>query len=291
MDERPSTSVVIATRNRCDELLRTLGELARFSPRPPTIVVDNGSSDDTRRAVSRYHPEVRLLCLPRNIGAAARNIGVSSASTPYVAFCDDDSWWEDGAFRRAEDIFTAHRNIALIAGRTLVGREQRLDPVNALMARSPLVRRSGMPGPRILGFAACAAIVRRDAFLSVGGFNPALFFGAEEKLLACDLAAAGWDLVYAEDVVAHHHPSSARLPSDARRALELRNNVLIAWLRYAPRAALAATSELVKRSIADGPSRQAALGVLRRLPAVLPQRKRIPASLQREFDMLDQPSR
>jgi hypothetical protein len=37
-----------------------------------------------------------------------------------------------------------------------------------------------------------------------------LTIGAEEQLLATELATAGWDLVYQHDVVAHHHPSPTR---------------------------------------------------------------------------------
>jgi hypothetical protein len=48
----------------------------------------------------------------------------------------------------------------------------------------------------VLGFLACAAVLRREAFRQVGGFNPALHMYGEEDLLAMDLAAAGWRLSY-----------------------------------------------------------------------------------------------
>lgn len=54
------TSVVIATRNRRTELLRTLGKLRELRPRPPIIVVDNASEDGTPRTVAEQHPQVSL---------------------------------------------------------------------------------------------------------------------------------------------------------------------------------------------------------------------------------------
>src|SRR5690606_8110844 len=86
------TTVVIATRNRAPELARTLAELRALRPRPDIVVLDNASEDDTT-AVAGAFAGVTVVRLPRNLGAAARNLGVELARTPYIAFSDDDSWW------------------------------------------------------------------------------------------------------------------------------------------------------------------------------------------------------
>ncbi len=64
------------------------------------------------------------------------------------------------------------------------------------MEHSPLPVEPDLPGPPVLGFLACAAIVRRKAYLEVGGFDPRMMIGGEEELLAADLASAGWGLAY-----------------------------------------------------------------------------------------------
>ncbi|HWD02106.1 MAG TPA: glycosyltransferase [Amycolatopsis sp.] len=224
------TTVVIATRDRARELDRTLTELSAVDPRPPVVVVDNASRDNTA-AVAARHDHVRLIRLTRNLGAAARNVGVAAAGTPYVAFSDDDSWWEPDALREAERIFDAHPRVGLLAARTLVGPECREDPITPALADSPLGTPDGAPGPLVLGFLACSALVRRSAFLEAGGFSPLLHFGAEEQLLAYDLAARGWYLCYVGHLTAHHHPSRSRPPSSWRRRAERRNRLLIAVLR------------------------------------------------------------
>ena len=45
-----------------------------------------------------------MVALPVNAGAVARTTGVRHTTTPYVAFADDDSWWEPGALDRAADL-------------------------------------------------------------------------------------------------------------------------------------------------------------------------------------------
>jgi hypothetical protein len=142
--------------------------------------------------------------LPRNRGAVARNVGVELADTPYVAFADDDSWWAPGALERAADLFDAHPRLAVLAGRVLIGPEERLDPFCRLLADSPLGQEADLPGPSILGFLACAAVVRRDAFLAVGGFDPVVGFLGEEERVSLDLAAAGWGVGLCRG---HHGPS------------------------------------------------------------------------------------
>jgi GT2 family glycosyltransferase len=257
---RARVTVVVATRNRSGPLAHTLGRLGALRPPPPVVVVDNGSDDGSAEVVGKRFPAVRLLALGRNLGAAARNLGVLAAATPYVAFSDDDSWWAPGALERAAAALDTHPRLALVAARTLVGPEERTDPVSALMADSPLPVPAGAPGPAVLGFLACSAVVRRDAFLQAGGFSPLLFLFGEETLLAYDLAAAGWQLCYLDDVVAHHHPATSRQAPRRRIGTQRRNALLTAWMRRPVLVATRSAGELALASLRD-PAARAALAV------------------------------
>jgi GT2 family glycosyltransferase len=282
------TTVVIATRNRADDLARTLTNLQLARQDVPIVVVDNGSTDSSPWRVQRDFPSVTVVRLRRNVGSPARNIGARVARTPYVAFSDDDSWWADDALAEAEALFDRYPRLGLIAARTLVGPENRPDPITPALQSSPLGTAPDLPGPSVLGFIACSAIVRREAFLQVGGFSPVLFFLCEERLLAWDLAAAGWGLSYVEHLVAHHHPSASRPPSDARRRRELRNDLLATWMRRRPRAVLSATSTLGRSAFGDPVARGALGEALVRLPAVLRNRRGLPSTLEHQVSLLEQ---
>jgi GT2 family glycosyltransferase len=279
------TTVVIATRNRREQLEQALDRLTELPERPEIVVVDNGSGDGTVAAVRSRPEPMRVVGLAENRGSAARNVGVELARTPYVAFSDDDSWWRPGALARAERLLDADARIALLAARVLVGPESRLDPTCIAMAESPLDSDARLPGPRVLGFVACGAIVRRSAFLAVGGFHSRLGVGGEEELLALDLAAAGYELVYADDVVAHHQPDGRRRPGRARNTV--RNQLLVAWLRRPLRSALRCTARLI---VEQGHDRQAALGAidaLRAAPWVRRERHAVGPRLERGLRTLD----
>lgn len=285
------TTVVIATRNRVDELSRTLAHLLDLRPAPSIIVVDNASSDHTAamvRTVHAQHSRVGLIRLDRNAGAAARNLGVRAACTPYVAFSDDDSWWAADALPKAEALFDAHPGLGLVAAKTLVGPRQRVDPVSRLMAESPLGRVPGLPGPEVLGFIACGAVVRRTAYLDAGGFSEVVHFAGEEKLLSFDLAANGWALCYADDIVCHHHPSARRSNSSMRRYREWRNEALISWMRRPARHGLLSAISLAQRTLREPAGAVAIAGALLRLPGALRRRRRLPDAVESKACILEQ---
>jgi GT2 family glycosyltransferase len=222
---RQVTTVVI-TRNRRGQLIETL---ARH--RGPVFVVDNASSDGTAEAVAERFPAVDVVQLPQNLAAAGRNVGVRRATTPYVAFADDDSWWELDAAERAAELFDRHPSLALLAARVVVEPAGADDPFNRVLAESPVVGTPDVPGSPILGFMACAVMVRRTAFLEVGGFDARLGIGGEEQLVAWDLAARGWELRYDDRLVVHHEPRSSGGVRPGRRAALRRATVLSSVMR------------------------------------------------------------
>jgi GT2 family glycosyltransferase len=283
MPPDPRIGVVIVTRDRAALLRATIARLLALPERPPVVVVDNGSADDTL-AVARA-VGVEVISLGENRGAAARNVGVRNLDRPYLAFADDDSWYEPGALARAANLFDAHPKLGLVAARVLVGPAAGLDSTCAAMAASPLPRRPGLPGPAVLGFLACGAVVRRSAFLSVGGFADRLGIGGEETLLAVDLAAAGWELAYVEEVVAHHHPPP-RPDHSPRRRVVVRNALWSAWLRRRVPGVIVATAQVLARHVTDPAGRAGILDALRGLPATLRDRQPVPRPLDRQLRLI-----
>jgi GT2 family glycosyltransferase len=267
----PAVTCVVASRNRRADLLASL-------PRheAPVVLVDNASTDDTVEAVRAAHPEVTVLALEHNAGALARTLGAAEAATPFLAFADDDSWWAPGDLARAVQIMRAHPRLGLLSARILVGPEERLDPVCTEMADSPLGTEPDLPGPSLLGFVACAAVVRTEAFTAVGGFDPVVRFPGEEERLALDLAAAGWGLAYVDEVTVHHHPSPRREAARARQAGIWRSRMLTALMRF-PAADVAGQ---LRRALAAGPVGWRGLaGALPRVPAALRRRRVLPAAV------------
>jgi GT2 family glycosyltransferase len=285
-DPDPRIAVVMITHNRCDEVLRSLAYLTRLPQQPPILLVDNGSADGTAAVVARRFPQIDVLDAGGNRGSAGRTLGVRRVTAPYVALCDDDTWWEAGALARAADLFDAHPRLGVLTGRVLVGPEAREDPVCGELEASPLPAEPGMPGRPLLGFLAGASVVRRSAFLEAGGFPDHAFIGGEEEMLAVDLAAQGWWLCYVPELVVHHYPSPRRDVS-GRRAHLVRNALWFAWLRRPLGGALRRTLWAARALPWDAASRRGFAAAVAGLPWVLRQRRVVPPEVEHGLRLLE----
>jgi GT2 family glycosyltransferase len=276
-----AVTIVVMTRDRWPDLRRSLP-----LHDAPVVLVDNGSTDGTADLVRAHFPHVDVVALPENRGSVARTIGVRRARTPLVAFADDDSWWAPGALDRAARHFERHPRLGVLAARVLVGPDERPDPICAQLAGSPLGTEPDLPGPSVLGFLACGAVVRAEAYLAAGGFDDLIFFMGEEERLALDLMTLGWGVAYADDVVAHHHPSPVR-DTTARQARAARNRLLTALLRRPWPVVLRAVGE----DLRAGRAGWLAIGqALRVLPTALARRRVVPPEVERARRLLDRPS-
>jgi len=228
-------TIVLLTYNCAGWVERTVQRLLELGL--PIVVVDNASTDDTVARIRSY--DVEVIALAENRGAAGRNVGAERAETPYIAFCDDDGWYELSGLRRAAELLDRHPTLAVVNARILVNDEERLDPISQEMEESPLPDDAGIPGAVLMGFMAGAVVVRRTAFLAVGGYDPRFFMGGEEETVAIPLLRRGWQLRYDPQVVVHHYPSGANAPH--MRHFGVRNTLTTAWLHRPWRRALSWT--------------------------------------------------
>ena len=240
----PRVAVVMITWNRRDEAVRAVARLLALPERPRVVAVDNGSTDGTVPALRARFGEavaaerLELVALPYNAGALGRNVGVARVEAGYVAFCDDDTWWEPGSLARAADVLDEHPDVAVLTATIVVQPRGTEDGIVAELRDSPVPpRRPGLPGPALGSFLAGASVVRREAFTAVGGFSRRLWLGGEEELMAADLASAGWELCYLAELVVHHEASVLREAS-LRRRHGIRNTVWFTLLRRPWPAAL-----------------------------------------------------
>jgi GT2 family glycosyltransferase len=286
----PRVAVVVITHQRRDELLGALARLRALPEQPHVVVVDNGSTDGTADAVRERFPEVELVASPENLGAIGRNIGVARLDTPFVAFCDDDTWWDPGSLSLAADTLERFPRLAVVTARIVVEPRGTEDPIVAELRDSPVRGADWLPGPALGSFLAGASVLRREAFLQVGGFSERLWLGGEEELMAGDLAAAGWELCYLPGLTVHHQASRAR-DVHKRRRDGIRNTLWTTWLRRPLRPALRRTLHLLRTLPRDRVTAQGLLAAARGLPWLLRERRVLPPHAEARFAALDEVQR
>jgi GT2 family glycosyltransferase len=282
----PRVGVVVITYRRRAEALAAVERLLALPEQPPVVLVDNGSGDGTAEAARARFPQIEVVALGANLGAVGRNVGVDRLRTPYVAFCDDDTWWEPGALTSAADVLDAFPRLAVVNARIVVEPGGSDDPIVAELRDSPVPGPPWLPGPALGSFLAGASVVRRSAFRAAGGFSARLWLGGEEELLATDLLSAGWEICYLDRLVVHHRASKLR-DAGLRRRVGLRNTLWFIWLRRPFGAAVRRTAFLARTVPRDRTSALAAWDALRGLPWLVANRRPRAADVEARLAGLD----
>jgi glycosyltransferase involved in cell wall biosynthesis len=176
-------SVVIPTRDRESFLPQAIeSALAQGLLDLEVLVVDDGSTDGTERALRTFAGRIRTLRQEPAGAAAARNRGWTEARGEWIAFLDSDDWWEPHALERALEVAREDGAVGLVAFQA--------HRVRADGARSGRIFRKRSAGPYfttaslLLGDAGTVLtpIVRRDLLERVSGFDETLVAASD-----CDL--------------------------------------------------------------------------------------------------------
>lgn len=247
-------TVVVPVRDRPGQLDRALSALHPLT----TIVVDDGSTDPeaVARVVARH--AARLVALPANRGpAGARNVGLASVETPYVAFVDSDVEVTPQVLERLARHFQDPR-VGLVGPRVVsVARSARSrwhERYDEDSSSLDLGRRSCSVGPgAAVGWLPSACVVGRVDLLA-GGFDDRLRVG-EDVDLVWRLVAAGHTVRYDPTVVARHDSRPTMAGWLGRKfvygtggaVLAQRHGDHTAVARLSPPMALAAGALLVRR--------------------------------------------
>lgn len=220
-----SVSVVIPVRNAArylGEALRSV--LAQQHPAAEIIVVDNGSTDASRRLAESFGPAVRVIDEPRPGACFARNSGVDCARGEYLAFLDADDLWLPGKLERQLRQMESRRGLDMI----FTWGENFLSP-ELTEAERRTVRFASGAGPFILP---STMLARRASFLKAGPipdlgegefiawYGIAMAMGMQSDVIAEVLVRRRVHLTNSTRVAAKRHDllRAARLVLDRKRA-------------------------------------------------------------------------
>ena len=246
----PRVSVVIPNFNGAEHLARCLSALERQELDGfETIVVDNGSTDGSRRLVRARFGHVRLVELPENRGfAGAANRAAELAQGDYVALLNNDAEAEPSWLVELLACAERHPRAASIASKVLrVAEPGVLDGAGDAMTRALKAFRRGAGEPddgryseeeQVFSASGTACLWRTSAFRDLGGFDESFFAYYEDVDLGFRARLAGFECWYAPRAVVRHvgAATSTQLAEvDARYSLRNRwataiKDAPLAWL-------------------------------------------------------------
>ena len=113
--EKPRVSVIIPTYNRAKFLLDAIESvLNQTYPNVEIIVIDDGSTDNTKEVLKPFDGKIRYLSSNHSGVAHARNLGMRAASGKYIAFLDSDDMYLPYKLSLQVDFIEKHPAIGMV---------------------------------------------------------------------------------------------------------------------------------------------------------------------------------
>lgn len=205
------------------------------------IVVDNHSSDGSPRMVRERYPQVRLIENDENAGFAhANNQGVHAARGRHVLLLNSDAMLTPGAARSLTGLADGRPRVGVVGARLLNADGS----FQASFARQPSLRQEVLmltglgrllfgrhypsfgaeedSGPQPAGYVpGTCMLVRREAYLEVGGFDEGYFMYAEDVDLCLGMHRRGWEVWYQPGAPVVHLGSASSASRRPQREADL----------------------------------------------------------------------
>jgi GT2 family glycosyltransferase len=244
---KPVVSVIIVNWNGRSWLETCLPALAAQTfTEFETIIVDNGSTDNSLDWLAENWPRVRVLALEENSGfARANNVGIRAAHGRYIATLNNDTIpepeWLD-ALVTAVSTNTAEKTGMAASLITLWQQPSLLDSAGIDVDKAGIAWNRGYGQitatalkPRfVFGPSAAAALYSKQMLVEIGLFDESYFAYYEDVDLAWRAQRHGWRCRYTPAAKVSHWHSATGEQTPALKLTLLGRNKLLTILKNYP---------------------------------------------------------
>ncbi len=245
MDNKIQVSVIIVNWNGKHLLEECLNALSKQTLKNfETILVDNGSIDNSVQFVRQNYPWVRIVVLPENKGYCyANNLGYTASKSAFVALLNNDTVVEpDWLYCLLNQIISDER-IGICASQIV-----RYDNQNILDTAGDGYDICGVGFRRghgenrdlftqcedVFGACAAAAIYRKSMVDDIGFFDESFFAVGEDIDLSFRGKLAGYKCMYVPDAVVHHRVSETIHAGSDFQIYQARRNAEYVYFKNMP---------------------------------------------------------
>ena len=173
-------TVIITTFNRKAELKRALQSVIDQTIQPYEILIINNGYENLNLEESTQlsGKNIKIINSVKNFHSAdGRNLGASIATTDYVAFLDDDDFWEKDYIKKTITIINKDKPDLLISTLYDLKTNKIYKKINSLNLSKMYTYNPGLNGSNV--------VVLKKSLKEVGGWNNSVF-PSEDRALAVD---------------------------------------------------------------------------------------------------------
>ena len=232
----PTVSVIIPAFNAEEYIAETLDSVLAQTYRDYEIlIIDDGSTDGTRRVLGDYEKQIRIIQKENGGPASARNVGIQHAQGEYLAFLDSDDLWHPEKLQRQVDLLDSSPRIGLVHTARIYFEDDNptcetlreiAEEDQAEDAFARLFRRNFIGNSTVMA--------RRECFGEVGPFNEAPeFLGTEDYEMWLRIAHR-YPVAYIGELLSKYRLRQGQLSSKIEKAYQNEVHVIQQALRIFP---------------------------------------------------------
>jgi GT2 family glycosyltransferase/glycosyltransferase involved in cell wall biosynthesis len=212
------STVIIPVHNRASltrQCLETILADAAVRAHAQVVVVDDGSSDDTRSLLESFANDIRVVrhSGPTGFATACNDGAAAAGSGEYLVFLNNDTLPVAGWLDELVDYADEHPRAAVVGAKLLFPNDT-IQHAGMTITEdlNPRHIYAGFPGDhpavsksrRVPAVTAACALFRRAPFEEAGGFDDSFKNGFEDVDLCLRLGERGYEIHYCHQSVAYH---------------------------------------------------------------------------------------
>lgn len=217
-------SILISTKNRCEDLILTLHKLDYLLIREDVEcrIYDDGSNDGTFEYIQNNYPNILLQRNELSKGYLyCRNKMLCQTEAMYAISLDDDAHFlTNNPLEKIHDYFESNPNCGLIAFRIFWGL---MEPINTVSFESSL---------RVQGFVGCAHVWRMKAWHVIPNYPEWFIFYGEEDFAAYQLFKKELEVHYVPEIVVNHRVDLKSRKNNIDYYIRLRSSLRSGWYLF-----------------------------------------------------------
>jgi glycosyltransferase involved in cell wall biosynthesis len=168
----PKAALVVPVYNGERFLQETIESLLSQDVDVEIVAVDDGSTDGSLDILRRYGNRIQVVEQPNRGVCIARNTGFARTKAPYVTFLDQDDWLENTFAQKMSAALDVNADAVAVYCEAIV--HENAGDVFGLQEGDHTENMYFALLRGVCPMSPGAVMVRRDAFISVGGFDPSL---------------------------------------------------------------------------------------------------------------------
>ncbi|MDR2853700.1 MAG: glycosyltransferase [Prevotellaceae bacterium] len=192
----PFISVLIPTYNNGQFIKEAIDSVfAQQYDNLEIIVVDDGSTDNTKEIVERY-PSIKYFYQENSGVSAARNLCLEHARGEYIAWLDADDYWLSGKLYAQVEYFNEHSDCQIVFTKFanfFENEDLKSNPIAVQEFEIAKKDKHYLP----------SALIKKDIFEKFGNFKTELIIGEDLDFLY-RLISVGVDLSHLLDNIYYH---------------------------------------------------------------------------------------